>query len=421
MSLKKSAHVFNTEIAPALARSGRRDHDRGPVDPTLAKSTRFAYFEDSARERLVIVAGDQEKGDVELAFAYGLGYREGRRLVLVLPRSHSFATLQRAPWFTDDARPEILAAPRRSSPAAAAAHPRPKRSTPSPEPSKGNRPSRNCAPPPRRYTSGTALTPWPSSSEGPPPTPDSTRVTAKTGGPGSAWDNACSRSAASGHGTDHGIAITAGIHYSKPGQAPAPVTVEKGAILTAEQLETLWQAVETGIGARLDGSKPIHHPDEHWLQAVIRRDPSLVGVEQPALRELPAWRPHDSPSRWGRGFIDLIGVDGHGDIRIVETKLAHNPDDRLILQGLDYYLWANAYREAVVNRLGAAKKARLEIHYVIGDTVDGAIKVSGFAAAQAAGLDKTIPWRFHTVRGWYHPPNGTGRARTGLLPPGNLP
>ena len=369
----------------------------------------------------MIVAGDQEKGDVELAFAYGLGYREGRRLVLVLPRE---------PLVRDAATGPVVhrRRPARDSgctttvkPGRSRCPPATKRSTPSPEPSKGNRPSRNCAPPPRRYTSGTALTPWPSSSDRATTDP---RLDPSHRQDRRAWQCMGQRVLSirrSRHGTDHGIAITAGIHYSKPGQAPAPVTVEKGAILTAEQLETLWQAVETGIGARLDGSKPIHHPDEHWLQAVIRRDPSLVGVEQPALRELPAWRPHDSPSQWGRGFIDLIGVDGHGDIRIVETKLAHNPDDRLILQGLDYYLWANAYREAVVNRLGAAKKARFEIHYVIGDTVDGAIKVSGFAAAQAAGLDKTIPWRFHTVRGWYHPPNGTGRARTGLLPPGNLP
>jgi hypothetical protein len=42
----------------------------------------------------------------------------------------------------------------------------------------------------------------------------------------------------------------------------------------------------------------------------------------------------------GRGFIDLIGVDGHGDIRVVETKLAGNLDDLLILQGCHWWVGA---------------------------------------------------------------------------------
>jgi hypothetical protein len=55
----------------------------------------------------------------------------------------------------------------------------------------------------------------------------------------------------------------------------------------------------------------VHHrsigPTSTGSKAVILRNPTLVGVEQPALRELPAWRPTGEANEWGRGYIDLIG------------------------------------------------------------------------------------------------------------------
>ena len=80
---------------------------------------------------------------------------------------------------------------------------------------------------------------------------------------------------------------------------------------------------------------------------MLRRDPSLVGVESPALREVPAWRPAGAVDSFGRGFIDLLGLDGHGDIRIVEAKLAKSSDDMTLMQGIDYHVWAHAYRDAL--------------------------------------------------------------------------
>jgi len=67
----------------------------------------------------------------------------------------------------------------------------------------------------------------------------------------------------------------------------------------------------------------------------------------------------------GRGYIDLLGVDGHGDIRIVETKLASNTDDLLICQGLDYYIWALAYRRILIDRLGAADRAKFRVRCAV--------------------------------------------------------
>jgi hypothetical protein len=44
--------------------------------------------------------------------------------------------------------------------------------------------------------------------------------------------------------TTAGLAVTAGIHYSKPGEAPVPVAVCKGENLRPEQLA----AIKTGVG-----------------------------------------------------------------------------------------------------------------------------------------------------------------------------
>ena len=111
------------------------------------------------------------------------------------------------------------------------------------------------------------------------------------------------------------------------------------------------------------------------------------------------------PSGWGRGFIDLAGLDGHGNIRIVETKLATNADDLLVLQGLDYLVWAHAYEHALQERLGAPRHARLELHFVLGaDPSDGTVTTSPCTEPLAAALDPdVVTWRFQTVHDWFAP------------------
>ena len=75
---------------------------------------------------------------------------------------------------------------------------------------------------------------------------------------------------------------------------------------------------------------------------------------------------------------------------MVETKLASNTDDLLVCQGLDYYIWALAYRRILIGRLGAPDRAAFEIHYVIGDTADGKIHRSGYLPPQARNLDSAV-------------------------------
>src|SRR4051794_16117815 len=93
---------FNTTEAPRIAAS---------IDPALVaspdrgRSERFAYF--GSDRQLLVVAGEQEERQVELALAYGLTWRGDRELVLALPAGMSTATQQRVPWLRSDVRPIV--------------------------------------------------------------------------------------------------------------------------------------------------------------------------------------------------------------------------------------------------------------------------------------------------------------------------
>ena len=344
-------------------------------------------------------------------------------MLLVLPEEHAFATLQRAPWFKPDSQPEDWlhdgSTPR--------LQPLPTQADTTRELSKRLQGTQTlkgelrAASTPAHLGGRTGcvfdLVEWATGH----PQLDSGHRRGQR-----AW-HCMGQKVLSIRTTTTGVAITAGIHYTKADQAPMPLEVTAESPLGDAALQSMKDSVAVGIAARFDSNALHHRPDEHWLQAVVRRDPSLVGVEQPALREVPAWRPcggvaDDPADKWGRGYIDLLGVDGHGDVRLVETKLASNQDDLLVFQGLDYYVWVNAYREAVLDRLGvASKKTEFEIHYVIAETTDGKLHLSRFAASHARSLDPSIRWRFQTVHAWFESKLNAARARTRLLPLGELP
>ena len=395
--------------------------DWRPVKGRL--SSRFSWFETD--HDLLIVAGIQEGHEADLALAYGLKLRGSRQLQLVLPRAFAAATLQRSAFLKDDAQPTVYVhelgwgeiAPTRlkqrkarsKDEAIAAVMKRiPGTMTPEEELTDAATPKHLGD----RSGAVAQLVDW------------ATRHPRLDPGhrKGERSWHCMGQKVLSIRGTKaKGLAIRAGIHYSAPGKALQPITLATKQNLTDGELDAIRTAVGTAIEARTQQGGGFHKPDEHWLQAVIRRHPELVGVEQPALRELPAWRPGGGEQPWGRGYVDLAGLDGSGDIRIVETKLAKNSDDMLIFQGLDYYIWAQAYDRALRSRLGAAKGARFVVHYVIGeDPGTKSVHVSGYAAAQAAALD--IPWRCQVVRDWFFPdPQPAGAATAEMLNEGTLP
>jgi hypothetical protein len=406
---------FNDEVAPLLARRVARE----TPSRAASVSARFACFDSD--DALIMVAGVQEGRDCDLALAYGLTQRKGRRLVLVIPRRHGLATMQRSGFLQAEQRPTVWFHDVEPGRAIDGAPQKQDRLTPDhalarlrdkvgPDPL-GE--LRRAATPGYLGARGDQiidLVEWATGHRFLDP--------AHRRGE-RAWHCMGQKVLSIKGSADKGLVIGAGIH-AEADLEWRPFKLAGGRPLSRAGFRSITEQVEAGIDARWHD--PLRHrPDEHWLQAVIRQQPDLVGVEQPALREVPAWRPVGGTQRWGRGFIDLIGLDGRGDIRIVETKLAANPDELLILQGLDYYVWAQVYLDALRLRLFAAKQAALEVHYVIGaDPGGGAVHVSRFAQAQAKALD--IPWRFQVVTDWFGPRgDGPSKATAQLWPSGKLP
>lgn len=97
--------------------------------------------------------------------------------------------------------------------------------------------------------------------------------------------------------------------------------------------------IRDGVAARV---APAPFALERVLQEQIATNPSVLplhevreGAELVAVvRELPV----------ASGFIDLVGFDAEGEVYVIETKLARNPDRRTVVaQAFDYgaALWAD--------------------------------------------------------------------------------
>ena len=157
-------------------------------------------------------------------------------------------------------------------------------------------------------------------------------------------------------------------------------------------LATVKADIGTGIDERISGIAK--KDDGHWLQAVLRTHPKVLGLEQPVLRELPAWRPQGSSKHGqtrGRGFVDLAGLDATGHVMLVETKLGS--DHMLVLQGLDYLIWANANRARLTTRLECRLDVDFEISYCVGDKQGKEPGLSRHAAGQLNALAPDIRWQ----------------------------
>lgn len=370
--------------------------------PTKLPSTLYHYFTDG--DRLVVVAGEAATTKhAGWALVYGLSElskRPEHQLVLVLPAAHAFSTAQRVPWLKPEAQPEvwvhehgylepvhILSRDQTVENVLIWAEMFTKSAkAPGPETelTKASTP----------YHLGehsecvAALVEWATSH----PQLDASHLqTARV------WHCAGQRVLSIQHQAG-AITIRAGIHDSAQ-MANPDVILTPGQVLSEDQLVELQKQAAGGIAERLGGL--YLKPDEHWLQSVIRRNPSLVGVESPALREVPAWRPSGAPGTFGRGFLDLLGLDGHGDIRLVEAKLAKSNDDMTLMQGLDYHVWAQAYQHAIRQKLSAPKKARIRLHYAVGVKPGDPQLLPTRVYQYAHALDtEAVPFRVHVMAGW---------------------
>ena len=369
------------------------------IAPGLAEeprpSERFACFGDS--DRLLVVAGEQEARKIELALPYGLALAAGRRLMLALPEHMSTATRQRVPWLRADARPGLWLHDGHT------AEPAPDRDRAETVHSleavlKGRSAEEEFRQAATALHLGdragwvTSLVDW--------ATRDS-RLDPAHRQSERAWHHR-GQKVLSMTRSREGVRVVAGIHYSDEDRAPKrpPLT---GPMTEAELVE-IQEAVGVAVRERSEGDDAaIRRDDEHLLQSVLRMFPSAVDIEQQVMREVPAWRPTDNVKPWARGYIDLMGLDGNGDIVIAETKIEKNADPLFVLQGLDYYIWAQAYRSALVNRLGAAESARIRLNLVVGAHSAAAPRIPRYTAALARALDENVIWSAQLIRNWAEP------------------
>jgi hypothetical protein len=363
---------FVTEQAPALAATVCERATQW--SSAMRLSTQFGWFSDG--DCLVVVGcpGEPQR-DLDLGLAFGLAHAGNRELVLVLPDGAEEPTRRRLPWIdppvtlhTFDrsgivrrafalARAEVLAAT--DDPLVTSVHDLENRE------------------------------PW------------IERLMR--------WANACpelveahrssylawhcrGRMALRARKVAGGLSITAGIHSSAPGQSPHEERLTGP--LSAEQFHRLVSAASAAMADRLGGIDAANA--EHQLQerlAAMRGELRLVRT----MREFPAMRPVGN-----RGFIDLLGVGSDGAIHVIETKIG--ADSMLVLQGLDYWIWAMAHREELAAHVGnelevtLAKSPPIVLDFVVGEA-KGAF-VSPYTAAQAEALDGSIAWRFHAIEGW---------------------
>jgi hypothetical protein len=379
--------AFNSQVAPSLAR--KVDDAAVLSERSADASSRFSYFESSMG--FIVVAGSQEDEATELALVYGLALRQDQELVLVLPRSRAVQTAIRAAWlevpiriFVHDGPSDIVTVE--------ALH-------------IGDRGAILESFGPSSYVDRVhhlgdraswveSLTAWAGANE---------YLAAAHRPDNRSWHCKGLRVLRVTR-TPAGVQVRAGIDYSEgSGKSAAAITLELAGPLDETQLDRCQEIIDAAIDERYFDEGSMYKPDEHWLQAVLREEPSLVGIEPPALREVPALRCTETTSsgepRWSRGFIDLLGADPQGSLRLIETKLGSY--DLLVLQGLDYYIWAERHRNELMAKLSLPSDAPLEIHFVVGGKGGGTPQLSSHIAPQIEALADDIPWRLHFIEDWF--------------------
>jgi hypothetical protein len=206
------------------------------------------------------------------------------------------------------------------------------------------------------------------------------------------------------HGGKKATLITAGVDYSKPdlaaGQEP-PLQMSLSSAITPEQLATVQVKILQGMLHRVctfdDAPMDSTHA-EHRLQAAMASAAEGLGWGDPrhVRREFPVRRPGG-----GRGFIDLLRVDSKGVLRIVETKIGH--DEMLVLQGLDYWIWAQANLPELVKMMGPI--SGMAIDFVVSMPAGRRFKqgdklLSPYAERHLAMLHNRIERNVEVVEGW---------------------
>lgn len=210
------------------------------------------------------------------------------------------------------------------------------------------------------------------------------------------------RVGSSGH-----VQVVAGVNYSDPAPGREPFERRLTEPITDAELAQVQSAIAVARAGKDSGEDAANA--EHLLQERLRSDWKLLGLRAKPLREVPVRRPV------GHGYIDLLGAGKDGRIRVIETKLG--PLDRLVVQGLDYWIWATANAPDLAEWLDLPADAGIDIEYVVAEKTPGHGVIGSYTSGQAEAIQGRIRWRFTTIRDW----RGTHRPTVDRLPLRTLP
>lgn len=341
------------------------------VPPRRGWTTYAVWFERD--HELMGVVGEQEKSDTDKVLAHGLRLAAGRALTLVLPEAWAYPTRSRAPWFKSTisiyTHVDGKARPRK-----------PLR----PEASFQNSGGYDANPVPHLGSTGEwarEVVEWATAH----PHLDPAHTTSQRG-----WS--CNGQRVLSISGRRALKIVAGVDAASDPAARFTVNAPMDKTDVAAVIEQVEQAIKHAT------SKKYGKFEEHHLQVRLRRYPETLLLESPVLREVPAYRP--GATKPGRGFIDLAGLDAMGNVTIFETKLGS--DEMLVLQGLDYWIWANAKdnHEALVRRLFAQKGASTNLLFAVGGKGNVSPKLGKYEKTHLELLHDDIQWRLALVEEW---------------------
>lgn len=348
-----------------------------PRRPSRGWTTRAVWYETEGR--LVGVLGPQEGSKVDLGLAHGLYLAGGRRLCLALPSEWAYPTLQRLPWLNAVVEVHVYA---QDETTAALVTPESRLRTSRLAGGPETKPELHLGPLGEHVR---PLLEWAAQH------PD---LAAAHRRDVRAWSCRGQRVLAV-RSTKKRIEIISGIDAKADRAAKDDVSSPP----TARELATWQHRVEVGI--QHAKQQTFGRFEEHHLQEILRRNPSALGLEAPVLREVPAWRPIGGPKRLGRGYLDLVAMDGLGDINLVETKLA--ADEMLVLQGLDYWIWAANPDNAkwLTERLHAdPNRASPRLVYAVGGKGGKSPTLSRYAKLHLDLLHDDVSWRLALINDW---------------------
>jgi len=186
--------------------------------------------------------------------------------------------------------------------------------------------------------------------------------------------------------------LSAGIQYSDPEKAPVKITCSEA--LSEDDLSRLKAGVSGAVDAMPKGMGGLY--PEHRLQSTIARQVQpILGLAAQPVPEYPAWRPYVRPH--GRAFLDFLGVDEKGTLRCLETEVGG--DVMMVLQGLDYWIWATANWDALAPEFGLDDCPKVEVDFLISEK--GTDEWLGpYSEAQSNALAPEVIHRFWKISSW---------------------